>query len=85
AGHDTGVFDSWDECQLVVNGFPGAKYRSFPNREAAVAAYRGESAASDVDLLKAIASRPVISVNYEAFSEIDKNGIAVDAGCRKNP
>ena len=38
AGHDTGVFDSWDECQLVVNGFPGAKYRSFPNREAAVAA-----------------------------------------------
>ena len=85
AGHDTGVFDSWDECQLVVNGFPGAKYKSFPNRESAVAAYRGESAASDVDLLKAIASRPVISVNYEAFPEIDKNGIAVDAGCRKNP
>lgn len=85
AGHDTGVFDSWEECQLVVNGYPGARYKSYPNREAAIAAYRGDSAASDLDLLKTIAARPVISVNYDAFPEIDRSGIAVDAACSKNP
>ncbi|MCI9607636.1 MAG: ribonuclease H [Muribaculaceae bacterium] len=85
AGHDTGVFDSWEECKLVVEGFPNAKYKSYPNLEAAVAAYRGETAADDLSLLKAIANRPVISVNYEAFPEIDRNGIAVDAACSKNP
>ncbi|MDE6049567.1 MAG: ribonuclease H family protein [Paramuribaculum sp.] len=85
AGHDTGVFDSWEECKLVVEGFPGAKYKAYPNQEAAIAAYRGESGDSGVELLRAIARRPVISVNYDAFPEIDRNGIAVDAGCRRNP
>ena len=41
AGHDTGVFDSWEECKLQVEGFNGARYKSFPTREQAVAAYRG--------------------------------------------
>ncbi len=85
AGHDTGVFDSWEECKALVEGFPNAKYKAFPNLDAAVAAYRGESPDSGIDILKAIAQRPVITVNYDAFPEIDKKGIAVDAGCRRNP
>lgn len=85
AGHDTGVFDSWEECQPLVEGFPGAKYKAFSSREAAIDAYRGGGADGGIDLLKAIARRPVISVNYDAFPEIDRKGIAVDAGCRRNP
>lgn len=85
AGHDTGVFDSWEECKLVVDGFPGAKYKSYPNLEAAVAAYRGEGPDSGMDLLKAIVSRPAMSVNYAAFPEIDRSAIAVDAACSRNP
>ncbi|MDE5837350.1 MAG: RNase H1/viroplasmin domain-containing protein, partial [Paramuribaculum sp.] len=41
AGHDTGVFDSWEECQQLVEGFPGAKYKAFSSREVAIDAYRG--------------------------------------------
>ncbi len=85
AGHDTGVFDSWEECRLQTEGFPGARFKAFSTREAAVAAYRNESKASDLALIASIASHPASAVNYEAFPEININSIAVDAGCRSNP
>lgn len=28
-GEHTGVYDNWDECRSVVNGFKGAKYKRF--------------------------------------------------------
>ncbi len=43
AGHDTGVYDSWEECQLQTQGFPGARYKGFSTLEAAISAYRNES------------------------------------------
>ena len=49
AGHDTGVFDSWEECQPLVEGFPGAKYKAFSSREAAIDAYRGGGADAGID------------------------------------
>ncbi|MDE5687065.1 MAG: ribonuclease H family protein [Paramuribaculum sp.] len=85
AGHDTGVYDSWEDCKLMVEGFPGARYKGYSNREEAVEAYRRGAEDAGTDIIKAIAARPVISVNYEAFPEIDAKGIAVDAGCRRNP
>lgn len=83
-GYATGVFDSWEECQLQVKGYPDAKYKSFDSQEAAVAAYRGDPA-EQLDLLKAIASGPKIKVNYEAIPEIKLDALAVDAACSKNP
>ena len=38
-GRQIGVFNSWDECRLQVEGFPGAKYKGFPTREAAESAF----------------------------------------------
>lgn len=29
AGKVTGIFISWEECELQVKGFKGAKYKSF--------------------------------------------------------
>ena len=85
AGHSTGVFDSWEECKAQISGFPGAKYRSFPSQEEAVAAYRGRPE-DHLGLVRAIAehSREEV-VNYEAFPEIRLNAIAVDGACAKNP
>ena len=43
-GRQTGVFDSWEECQRQVHKFEGAKFKSFKTREEAEAAqmeYRG--------------------------------------------
>lgn len=83
-GYATGVFDSWEECQLQVKGYPDAKYKSFDSQEAAVAAYRGDPA-EQLDLLKAIAQGPKMKVNYEAIPGIQLDALAVDAACSKNP
>lgn len=29
AGHQTGIFNSWDECKRLVEGYPNAKYKGF--------------------------------------------------------
>lgn len=82
AGHDTGVFDSWEEAELQVKGFPGARYKSFPSQQEAIEAYRGEP---DYGLIKSIARHRQVKNNYEAFPEIRLDSIAVDAACSKNP
>ena len=35
SGKKTGVFTSWDEVKRLIQGFPGAKYKSFPTKEIA--------------------------------------------------
>jgi ribonuclease HI len=44
-GRKTGVFSSWEECATQVQGFAGARYKSFPSRLAAEKALRGKYAA----------------------------------------
>ncbi|HBN62383.1 MAG TPA: ribonuclease H, partial [Porphyromonadaceae bacterium] len=83
-GFATGVFDSWEECQLQVKGYPDAKFKSFDSQEAAIEAYRGDPT-EQLELLKAIAKGRKESVNYEAFPEIKLDSLAVDAACSKNP
>lgn len=35
AGRETGIFQTWKECQRLVTGYPGAEYKSFTTWEAA--------------------------------------------------
>ena len=35
-----GIYDSWEECQLQVKNYKGAKYKSFPTKDAAIKAFR---------------------------------------------
>lgn len=83
-GFATGVFDSWEECQLQVTGYPGAKYKSFNTAEEAVAAFRGDPAAQ-IDLIRNIATHSTPVINYAAIPEIKLDAIAVDAACSRNP
>ncbi len=39
-GKKTGVFTSWDEVKLLIQGVPGAKYKSFSSRDEAERAFR---------------------------------------------
>lgn len=82
-GYSTGIYDSWEECQAQVKGYPGARYRSFDSQEEATEAYRNNP--DDYKILRAIASHKQQVVNYEAFPEIILDSIAVDAACSKNP
>lgn len=42
-GLSTGVFFTWDECKKMVDGYPGAIYKSFPTFEEAEAFVKGET------------------------------------------
>jgi ribonuclease HI len=44
-GRKTGVFSSWADCAAQVQGFAGARYKSFASRLAAEQAFRGNYAA----------------------------------------
>ncbi len=86
-GYAPGIYDTWEECRRQVEGFPGAKYRSFNNLMDATTAFRGDPAAQ-LEIMRAIAkkmkSTPVVA-DYSAFPEIRMDAIAVDGACAKNP
>ena len=82
-GRETGVCDSWAECEARVKGFPGARYKSFKTQEDAVRAFREGGA--DMGVLRAIAHAPTKHVNYEAIPDIVRDSIAVDGACSGNP
>lgn len=42
-GHNTGIFDTWDECSANVTGYKGAEFKSFKTREEAEAYLIGEN------------------------------------------
>lgn len=70
-GRQTGVFTTWAECEAQVKGFPGAQFKSFPSRAAALDAlaqpYQAQTSA-----------RPQPPADLTP-------GIAVDAACSGNP
>ncbi len=82
-GTETGVCDSWAECEARVKGFPGARYKSFNTQEEAIEAFRKGDA--DMGVLRAIAHAPKLHVNYDAIPEIVHDSIAVDGACSGNP
>ncbi len=75
-----GVYDEWKDCKLQIDGYEGALYKSFPNRDAAQEAfndnpwkYIGKNAE------KAKPKSPISNPN------IIQESIAVDAACSGNP
>lgn len=41
-GKIPGIYLTWDDCKAMVNGYPGAVYKSFPSEEEARAFLQGE-------------------------------------------
>lgn len=78
SGRQIGVFASWDECRLQVEGFPGARYKGFPTREAAESAFKNGPDSK---------SEPKISLENlpEGTPRPNTISIAVDAACSGNP
>ena len=80
-GRQIGVFDSWDECKQQVEGSQGAKYKGFPTREAAEAAFKSgpDFNKSESEPIKSWESLP------DGTPKPEPNAIAVDAACSGNP
>ncbi len=83
-GVNPGIYDSWEECQLQIKGFKDARFKSYTSLEAATEAYRGDPA-EQMALFRAMAHHKPLHVNYDAFPEIRRDAIAVDAACSRNP
>lgn len=84
-GRAPGIYDSWDEAKAQVDGFPGAKYKAFPDQDSATEAFRN-GGDDPMALFKAMKERQLIQqVDYTAFPEIRLEAIAVDAACSRNP
>jgi len=79
-GNNTGIFNTWTECQLQIKGYPNARYKSFTSLEEAEDAYGGNS--SD-HIGQGTKKKNFIS--EEARQAIVWKSIAVDAACSGNP
>ena len=82
-GHNTGVFESWDDCKAQISDFKGAQYKSFSTFDAAKKAYKdgpkdyiGKSKTFKSELSEAQLKKIGLP-NY--------NSIAVDAASSGNP
>ena len=95
-GVEPGVYDSWTECQLQINGYPGARFKSFDSREEAVEAYRGDPA-EQLEMMRSIlreadrrrrekapAAMPGPR-DYTSIPGVRLDAIAVDGACSGNP
>lgn len=85
-GREEGVFDDWDLVAELVDGFPGAKYKSFSSREKALEAYRSGPERDEMGaLLMGMRRREGQAGDYMMIAEVDKTAWAVDAACSGNP
>lgn len=84
SGLAPGIYDSWEEARLQVEGVAGARYKAFKSIEEATAAFRG-SYEDQASLLISMANRPAFTANYSAFPEIRTDAIAVDGACSGVP
>jgi ribonuclease HI len=75
----TGVFDTWDECKALVDGYAGARYKSFGSKAEALSAYAAGASAAVPKT--AIAKQGKLAVKGPILWE----SISVDAACSGNP
>ncbi|MEM7799930.1 MAG: ribonuclease H family protein [Chloroflexota bacterium] len=84
-GHTPGIYTTWDEASAQVNGYSGAKYKSFGSRAEAEAAFKG-SASSHISSGKPKKAVQATQMGFQdRASEVIWESIAVDAACSGNP
>jgi len=79
-GHRPGVYTTWDACKKQVDGFNGAKYKSFESKAEAESALKSNYW-KFIKKAEAAAAAP----GKTPKSAIIQESIAVDAACSGNP
>ncbi len=75
-GHNTGIYETWEECQKQIHGFAGARYKSFPTLTEAQDAFQKDAS----EFLKAKTKKKHRPQVY-AGHDISWESISVDAAC----
>lgn len=73
-GMTPGLYYSWEECKAVVNGYPGAKYKSFATEEEANAWLNGQTI-----------TKPTVSHEIDEFADGATVCIYADGASKGNP
>ena len=76
-GKEPGVYKTWSECKQQVEGFEGARYKSFETQIQAIEAYRTDP--------KNYIGNKKPTVKHHYSSSVILNSLAVDAACSGNP
>jgi len=76
-GAKPGIYESWQDCQAQIMGFPQAKYKSFKTYDEAVRAYRSKP--------EAFRKTKVSTQPAGSKSGVVWASISVDAACSGNP
>jgi len=81
-GHIPGIYNSWQECKQQIEGYQGAKYKAFSDKETAEQAFHSD--------YKDYIGKDIRKVKFENTNDpnIDKpvlDSISVDAACSGNP
>lgn len=87
-----GVYNSWEECRLQVEGYRGAKYKAFDSQVEAIEAFRG-APSEHIGILQQMSAHhnPQTVVKKpqkepKVWSDtVIRNSLAVDAACSGNP
>ncbi|MGB4205003.1 MAG: ribonuclease H family protein [Bacteroidales bacterium] len=80
-GKVPGVYQDWETCSEQINGFKGAKYKSFPSLQEAEAAFQeGPDNYFNKELKQEKASWKTLTEGRP-----EANSISVDAACSGNP
>ena len=87
-GRSPGIYDSWEEAKLQVDGYPGARYKAFADQDSATRAFRG-SPDEQKAMLRSIAahsrSDSLSTFNIDEHPEVIRDSICVDGACSRNP
>lgn len=90
-GRQTGIFTDWDTCKKQVDGFAGAKYKSFKTQAEAEAAFAGTKAptsnrSAGTAAKKKVSKQGVKTYTADEIAAMPLNTkIFTDGGCDPNP
>ncbi|MBQ4547853.1 MAG: ribonuclease H family protein [Bacteroidales bacterium] len=83
-GRQAGVYSNWESCKMQIEGFKGAQYKSFPDRQSAEDAFKAgyqQTSQRDHESTR-------LQVNETTRLQVEMpitQSIAVDAACSGNP
>ncbi len=81
-GIEPGVYENWNDCKKQIQGYPNARYKSFPTEiEATEAYYDGKAA----DFIATNKKKGKPTYSAAAKKDIVWESISVDAACAGNP
>ena len=84
-GHVPGVYTDWATTKQQVDGYKGAKYKSFPSRAQAEAAFQNGFQSYLTKAVHSPSPSPAAPPKKDHTATIITRSISVDAACSGNP